>query len=107
PESAQPENQQSFTCCFAADYLEGQDHTIDRPDEYAFWRDYVPKLTPAWPGKLLGIEYSQPVTLRPQRWAFDPTGAGKGMWVYRRIADAKKFAPGTYPGGMTLVNWPM
>ena len=28
----------------------GEDHTIDRPAEYAFWRDYVPEMTPAWPG---------------------------------------------------------
>ena len=38
------------------DYLDGEDHTIDRPDEYAFWRDYVPELTPAWPGKLLELD---------------------------------------------------
>lgn len=107
PEVAQPENQQAFTCCFAMDYLEGEDHTIDPPEEYPFWRDYVPKLTPAWPGKLLGMEYTQPVTRKPIRWQFDPTGAGKGLWVYRRIAEPSNFAPGTYPGGMTLVNWPM
>ena len=30
-----PEVQQAITCCFAMDYLEGQDHTIDRPAESA------------------------------------------------------------------------
>ena len=105
-ESAQPENQQSFTCCFAMDYLEGQDHTIDRPAEYDFWRDYVPKLTPPWPGKLLGPMASNPITLQGRPLEFDPTGAGKGFWVYRRIADPRNFLPGTYPGGITLVNWP-
>ena len=38
---------EAFTCCFAMDYLEGQDHTIDRPAEYDFWRDYQPKLDPS------------------------------------------------------------
>ena len=47
PEKSQPENQQAFTCCFAMDYLAGEDHTIDRPAEYAFWRDYVPEARPA------------------------------------------------------------
>ena len=42
--AAQPDNQQAITCCFAVEYLDGQDHTIDRPAEYAFWRDYVPAL---------------------------------------------------------------
>jgi hypothetical protein len=33
PEQAQPDNQQAFTCCFAMDYLDGEDHTIERPAE--------------------------------------------------------------------------
>ena len=107
PETYQPENQQSFTACFAIDHLEGQDHTIDQPDEYAFWRDYVPKMTPPWSGKLLATNYINPVTVKPRSWDFDPTGAGKGLWVYRRLADPKNFVPGTYPGGITLVNWPL
>ena len=106
PEQAQPENQQSFTCCFAMDYLDGEDHTIDRPAEYDFWRDYVPKLAPPWPGKLLGSEASDPITLQGRPLEFDPRGAGKGFWVYRRIADPRNFAPGSYRGGITLVNWP-
>ena len=107
PETAQPDNQQSFTCCFAMDYLAGEDHTIDKPAEYAFWRDYVPKLSPSWPGKLLSTEYCDPVTLKLKPWQFDPTGVGKGLWVYRRIVDPINFRQGTYPGGMTLVNWPL
>jgi len=106
PEKAQPENQQSFTCCFAIEYRAGEDHTIDRPAEYTFWRDYVPKLRPAWPGKLLSWEATHPVTLEPRKHTFQPEGAGDGLWVYRRIADPRLFRPGTYPGGITLVNWP-
>jgi hypothetical protein len=106
PEKAQPENQQSFTCCFAMDYVPEADHTIEKPAEYEFWRDYVPKLTPAWPGKLFG-DASEPKTLQARKFVFDPTGAGQGFWVYRRISDAKNFRPGFLPGtGMTLVNWP-
>ena len=105
PEAAQPENQQSFTCCFAMDYLDGEDHTIDRPAEYEFWRDYVPKLSPPWPGKLFGTA-TDPSTLKERPLLFDPTGPGKGFWVYRRISDARNFRPGFIPVGMTLVNWP-
>jgi hypothetical protein len=105
-ERARPENQQSFTCCFAMEYRPGEDHTIDRPAEYAFWRDYVPKLEPAWPGKLFGPTPS-PITLKERPLDFDPTGAGSGFWVYRRIADPRNFRPGAYAGGITLVNWPM
>ena len=105
PRRAQPTNQQAFTCCFAIEHRAGQDHTIDKPDEYAFWRDFVPKLDPAWPGPLLG-PHPDPITLKTRPWSFDPTGPGAGFWVYRRIADARNFVPGTYAGGITLVNWP-
>ena len=48
--TAQPANSQSFTYCFAIDYLEGEDHTIERPGEYPFWKAYIPKLAPPWTG---------------------------------------------------------
>jgi hypothetical protein len=107
--TADPLNQQAITCCFAMDYLDGEDHTIERPGEYAFWRDYTPELRPAWPGKLLSLACSDPKTLEVRRTGFSPTGDTDGMnfWVYRRIADPVSFAAGAYGGGVTLVNWPM
>jgi len=105
PDQAAPGNMQAFTYCFAMDYLKGQDHTISKPAEYAFWRDYVPKLTPPWPGKLLSFVYSNPVTLEPRDYGFDADPA-TGFFLYRRIIDRKNFAEGTYAGDITLVNWP-
>jgi len=106
--AAQPDNQQAITCCFAVEYLDGQDHTIERPAEYAFWRDFVPALKPPWPGRLLDLTYANPITLKPVDRGFDPRGAGGGLWLYRRLLDPRNFQPGTYPGstGFTLVNWP-
>ena len=103
-----PDNQQGITCCFAVDYLDGQDHTIDRPAEYEFWKNFVPALKPAWPGRLLDLTYADPITLKPASRGFDPRGAGLGLWVYRRIIDPRNFQPGSYPAsaGTTLVNWP-
>jgi hypothetical protein len=106
--SDQPGNQQAITCCFAVEYRDGEDHTIDSPAEYDFWRDHVPSLRPPWPGRLLDLTYSDPVTLRPVNRGFDPSGAGAGLWVYRRIVDPRNFRLAAYPGssGITLVNWP-
>lgn len=111
PESAQPDNHQSFTVCFALGYAPGEDHTIDKPREYAFWRDYVPRLTPPWPGKLLSWSMSHPITLEPRPFSFDPTAdtAGAGpfnLWLYRRIVRARNHEPGAVRGDVTLVNWP-
>jgi hypothetical protein len=105
PAEAAPDNHQSFTCCFAMDYLHGEDHVIDRPREYDFWREHVPALTPPWPGRLLSLVYSNPRTLEPFNMGFDPAN-GTGLFRYRRIIDRTNFAPGTYAGDITLVNWP-
>ena len=108
PSVGNPDNQQGFTCCFAVDYLDGQDHTIERPAEFGFWRDLVPTLKPSWPGRLLDLNYSDPVTLKSASRGFDPRGTGAGLWVYRRILDPRNFGPGSYGGssGISLVNWP-
>jgi hypothetical protein len=109
PIEARPANQQAFTCCFAMDYLNGEDHTIDKPAEYDFWRNYVPEMKPAWPGSLLSWQMSDPITLKGRKASFDPTGPGPGglnLWLYRRIADRKNFKEGMYPSDICLVNWP-
>jgi hypothetical protein len=108
PAESQPDNQQAFTCCLAMDYLDGEDHTIARPDEYDFWRKYVPKLTPPWPGALLSWKMSEPITLKERQVSFDPLGPGSGLnlWLYRRLIDRRNFTEGTYRGDVCLVNWP-
>lgn len=111
PETAQPANMQSFTCCFAIDWLPGEDHTIDRPEEYGFWRDYVPELRPPWSGRLLDWSMSHPATLKPRPLFFDPSLEHRregmlNLWIYRRIAGRENFTPGLYNSDITLVNWP-
>jgi hypothetical protein len=110
PAEAQPRNLQSFTYCFAMDYRPGEDHTIDKPEEYSFWRDYTPKLKPAWIGKLLSWTASEPRTLGERKLPFDPEcdekGTAGGWWLYRRIARRANFTPGAYASDITLVNWP-
>jgi hypothetical protein len=110
PGEAQPANIQSFTCCFALDYLEGEDHTIPKPPEYETWRDYVPRLTPPWPGKLLSWDMTDPVRLSRRNVAFDPAAEAAGpamnLWLYRRILDKRNFVAGAFRSGVTLVNWP-
>jgi hypothetical protein len=104
----QPLNMQAFTCCFAMEYREGEDHTIDRPEEYPVFRDLRPELRPAWPGRLLSFTVSHYKTRQPYTYRFDPlreTRESNGLWLYRRIADRRNFVPGAYPGDITLVNW--
>lgn len=109
-QTADPANQQAFTTCLAMDYLSGEDHTIDRPREYTFWREFVPQLTPPWPGRLLDLSYTHPPTLESRTLGFNPEGPTPGapvnLWTYRRMASHANFQPGTYDGDVSLMNWP-
>ncbi len=107
----QARNNQAFTFCFALDYLEGEDHMIERPGEYEKWRTYVPQLTPPWTGQLLSWTVCDPRTLAPRKVFFDPSPReeareGLNLWTYRRIADRANFTAGAYRSDITLVNWP-
>ncbi len=103
PGDPDPLDQQAITACFAMDYWPEEDHTIDRPADYAFWRSYRAEF---WPGPQLGWTFVDPGTLEVRRQAvFEPPGR-EGLWTYRRI-----FYQGYYPAGyfgsdISLVNWP-
>jgi hypothetical protein len=98
---------QAITWCFALEYREGADCTIERPEEYAFWRDYVPEMSPPWPGKLLSWSYSHPITLEPNHRGFDPRVGAESpeFWGYRRLGDPENFTDLSMPG-VSLINWP-
>ena len=99
-DQAEPDNVQGFTFCFAVDYLHGEDHTIDRPRDYAYWRDFQLKYRSGGSHPLLTFD-----TPDLRKHGFDPV-ARKGFWTYRRIADRDLFTPGFYRGDLSIVNWP-
>jgi hypothetical protein len=114
PAKEDPTNIQALTWCFAMDHLEGEDHTIDPPEMYPMWKDYVPQLNPAWPGKMLSLSYTHPRTLLPKTLSFiPPDRQGKlpetealNLWLYRRMIDRNNFKAGRFRSDITLVNWP-
>lgn len=109
PEQADPQNMQAFTACFAMEYREGEDHTLDRPAEYDFWRSYIPTLDPPWAGPLLSLTTTHPITLEKRPMQFDPTVEktdGPNLWRYRRIIDRKNYAQPSRFADVSLVNWP-
>ncbi len=111
---ADPRDVQSFTFCFAMDYLDGEDHTIRKPSGYEFWRNYTPELKPPWTGRLLDWSSSDPRTVGVRKGFLDPVGADPrpapansyNLWTYRRIIDRRNFAEGAYASDISLVNWP-
>jgi FAD dependent oxidoreductase len=111
PSAAQPNNVQAFSVCFAMEHRAGENHIIDEPLEYAFWRDYIPQLTPTWPGPLLRWTITHPRLMTPHSYHFDPhnepSRAFAGLWTYRRLIDRRNFLPSTYDSDITLMNVPM
>jgi len=106
PHAAEREDaldQQAITVCFAVEYLPGEDHTIEKPRQYDFWREYRPA---GWPGPLLGWTSVEPETHEPlMRGLFESTD-GKPWWRFRRILDCSNFEPGFAASDVTIVNWP-
>ncbi|BCY05976.1 FAD-dependent oxidoreductase [Actinoplanes sp. L3-i22] len=118
PAVADPTNMQAFSVCFAVDHVDGE-HTIERPAEYAKWRDYQPSF---WGGPLLSWQTPNPRTLEISTRSFTPNpddepwlveadqrhNPGDGnLWTFRRIAARRNFTAGAYASDICLVNWPM
>lgn len=101
--AANPMDMQAITHCFAVDYAEGQDHTIEKPRDYSFWRSYRPDF---WPSNMLDWIGPHPVTHEARQYVLFPQGDLFSLFNYRRIADRSNFAPGTFESDITIVNWP-
>ncbi|EWZ33189.1 FAD dependent oxidoreductase-domain-containing protein [Fusarium oxysporum Fo47] len=119
PEEAQPQNSQAVSICFAVDHIEGEDHTIPKPERYDHWRSCHPDF---WGAPLLGLKAPHPRTLEIVEREFTPnpnddpasvisdqrkSGGDMNLWTFRRIAAKDNFIPGVYRSDICLVNWPM
>lgn len=98
--AAEPGNLQGFTSCFVMDYLPGENHVLDRPRDYAYWRDYTLTASAQKTYRLVSFDERD-----SRKIGFDPEKRS-GYWTYRRIADRDLFQPGFYRGDETIVNWP-
>jgi hypothetical protein len=109
-DKASPDNNQAFTMVFAMDYVPDGNFLIEKPEEYDYWRNFVPRMDKPWSGKLLDLNYSHPATLVPKALGFHPLGISTGdklnLWLYRRIISKNNFEPGSYDSDITIVNWP-
>ncbi|BBH19439.1 FAD-dependent oxidoreductase [Paenibacillus baekrokdamisoli] len=104
PDVADPLDIQSITHVFALDYAEGQDCTIDKPEQYEFWCSFVPSFSRhallSWfIPDVNGVDQMREIVFMPDGVESMP------LWTYRRIIDASLYAPGFYESDVTLVNW--
>jgi hypothetical protein len=111
PKGNDPNDQQAVSYCFAIEHRPGENHTISRPANYDFWRDYVPPLDTGWPGKLLswtvvGGERHEPREFAFKPWPQEPDANELEMWRYRRIVDRSIYKPDAKdaPPDVALIN---
>ncbi|WP_147916354.1 FAD-dependent oxidoreductase [Ruania zhangjianzhongii] len=110
PEQADPLDQQAITWCAAVEYRAGENHVIEEPASYAYWRDTV---DPRWSGSQLSWTDIHPITLEHR---YRPLFAGtpeqaidskdRDLWHYRRILARRQLQPSYTGGDISLVNWP-
>lgn len=100
---ADPTEMQAITWCFAVEYRDGEDHTIDKPRDYDFWNRYRADF---WPDRQLSWIAPNPRTLAAQQYALFPHEDLFSLFLYRRLIDKSQFAAGTYPADISVINWP-
>lgn len=102
-----PMDQQAITWCFAMDHCPGEDHRIDKPAGYDYWRGIR---IPDWPGAQFAWTVSDHVSHAPRDrplFAGDSDAATRfDLWHARRVGWRMHHEPGTYPRDITIANWP-
>jgi hypothetical protein len=104
---ADPLDQQSHSWTFVMDYLPNENHVIDKPESYDFWRDYQADF---WPNALLSWTTSDPETLEPVHrplFTVDTDEAhGDDLWHFRRIIYRQYYPQGFHKSDVIVINWP-
>ncbi len=101
---AEPHEQMVFTHVFALDHFPGEDHIIDKPRDYDFWkqarshRGDFPKLTLP---DLFGAQHDH--LGRPPK----PGAYVASTWNFRRMLCRDNFVPGAFPSDVTVAIWPI
>jgi len=95
---ARPDCVQSLTYTFAVEFCPGENHVLDEPPNYAFWRDHQPYTFRHYYGDERGwVSYRM----------FE-TGEGTygPFWTYRRLIDRNNFDDPAYRNDVAMINWP-
>ncbi|WP_202077430.1 FAD-dependent oxidoreductase [Caldalkalibacillus salinus] len=101
---AKPLDMQSITHCMAVDYVEGGDFTIEKPEQYDFWKDYQASFLDhkqlSWYGPDASTGESRPFSM------FPGDSSAPSLWDYRRLIDPTNFEADFFEGGISILNWP-
>jgi hypothetical protein len=118
-ETADPTDMQGATWCFVVDHIDGDDHTIEKPADYEYYRSWAPPHRYGVPvlDFRAGIN-AEGSARRVDRFEVNPDddpflvdldhrnmGRSPDLWTYRRIAARRQFVPGAYESDIVVINW--
>ncbi|OMF44195.1 MULTISPECIES: FAD-dependent oxidoreductase [Paenibacillus] len=103
-ECANPFDMQSITHVAAVDYIPQESFIIERPQQYDFWRNYIPSFS-RFP-ILSWFATDADDTSKLKQFTLFPNDQGiVSLWDYRRIVDPSIWSEPLNDGEVTLLNW--
>ena len=118
PDEYQPGNIQAFSSCFAMSYDQHSDRTIDKPNNYEYWRNFK---MPFYDHNWVSWHSIEPRSLKEIIFNFDPlpnldpltvranqkdNPGSANLWTFRRILAASHMEHPEKFTDISLVNWP-
>lgn len=102
---ANPLDMQPITYVFAVDYIEGGNFTIEKPEQYDFWKSFIPKFSNEPLLSWFTPSVENPDKLR--EFTLLPNDQGiPSLFTYRRVLDVNHLIENLYEGDISLINWP-
>lgn len=102
PETSNPGDIQGFTWCMAVGFDQGGNHVIEKPEQYEYWRDYAPQMTPPWPNKLFDWTVVDAISLEARKFGMF---GHLGLFTYRRIRNGEHFDLDRPVNDVSIINW--
>jgi hypothetical protein len=118
PDEYQPGNIQAFSACFAMSYDQNSDRTIEKPNNYEYWRNFK---MPFYDQNWVSWHSIEPRSLKEIIFNFDPlpnldpltvranqkdNPGSANLWTFRRILAASHMEHPEKFTDISLVNWP-
>ena len=118
PDEYQSGNIQAFSSCFAMSYDPNSDRTIDKPNDYEYWRNFK---MPFYDHNWVSWHSIEPRSLKEIIFNFDPlpnldpltvranqkdNPGSANLWTFRRILAASHMEHPEKFTDISLVNWP-
>ncbi|WP_164667743.1 FAD-dependent oxidoreductase [Virgibacillus doumboii] len=104
-EQEDPSDMQSITHVIAVDYIEDENFTIEKPEQYDFWKDYIPSFSERPLFSWYAVNSADTTTFK--EFTLFPNDEGiPSLFTYRRVLDVNNIEGNLFEGDISLINWP-